>query len=366
MQGFSQGLFVVGEVYSTLLLMADDPVMHDLHWRWLLRMSSIPSAVLGLLAIFLLHQSPMYYASTGKYEEAKAVLESMRANNFAHGVPIDFKIATRLSELPSRMRRLSRRGSISSKRDFMKQLRVVFGRQLRMSTSIVMYSCFVLNVVYFGCLYAMPQVLSASTGTAGGNAALQLLIGAVWELPGFAVGLAMGTFLPRILSIKIYMLLTAASLLCFSLCIGSYSALARAWMMVGYYGMKFCPNIGFVMVYQYSIELYPTEARTTGTAICLGSGRAAGIIAPIIFEAMQSRSGNPSDFFYMLLAFIASNLFLTQFLHIETQGVPLKDDVEDEETEGSSKSKTLDEEEAAPLLPSGKKVPLVQEPFVPR
>jgi hypothetical protein len=254
----------------------------------------------------------------------------------------------------------------------MRQLRVVFGPQLFHSTAIVMYTCFVLNVAYFGSLYAFPQVLPASSSMHE-SAALQLLIGAFWELPGQVAGVAICAFLPRILSIKLYLVLAASAFLSFTLSMRSYSNVAMAWMTIGYYGIKCFMSMGFVMVYQYSTEIYPTEARTTGSAMGIGSGRLAGILAPLLFEAIQSTSGGPMDFFYILFGFLVSNLFLAQFLSIETKGVALRDDVEDTEAEQCTKSITAglpspaktSLEEAAPLL-SPEVAPLVQEPFAPR
>lgn len=124
-------------------------------------------------------------------------------------------------------------------------------------------------------------------------------------------------------------------------------------MIIGYYGMKCFVNIGFVVVYQYSIEIYPTSARTTGSALAIGSGRIAGIISPLLFEAMHKKTGGYGAFFYMLLGLAVFNFLLVDFLKYETQGKLLKEDLEDseeEEEDAQAKPENPEAGEAKPLL----------------
>jgi len=368
MQGISQGFFILGELYSTILLLADDPHMQHLHWRWLLQMGAIPAAIFLVVGACFLHQSPSFLAVAGRREEAKQVLESMRYDNRAPDVPIDFRVATRASQLPERIRRNSRRLSVHSRGELRRQLSVVFGPDLWLSTLINMYSCFVLNFLYYGCLYAFPQVLSASSGMEGG-AALELLIGALWEIPGQALGIICGLFLTRKLNMKIYLILCGISTLAFVLGSSHAGKAARVFQTLGFYGIKCFVDIGFVVIYQYAIEIYPTKVRTTGSAIAVGSGRLAGIISPLIFEIIKSRSST-SVFFYILLGLCLFNLCLIDFLKYETFGVALKDDIEDKPPEGTGQEAPASppaaeaEDEASPLLADSERAaPLVPEPF---
>merc|ERR1740127_217756 len=145
--------------------------------------------------------------------------------------------------------------------------------------------------MYYGCLYAFPQVLASSSGMKEG-AAIQLLIGALWEIPGEALGIGMGMLMNRLPNIKVYLLPTGLSVLSFTLAMQVPTKAAMFFQTIGYYGIKCFVDIGFVVVYQYAIEIYPTEARTTGSAITMGSGRIAGIIAPLVFEGLYSSTGS--------------------------------------------------------------------------
>eukprot|EP00438_Fugacium_kawagutii_P017476 Skav217972 [mRNA] locus=scaffold496:22272:25764:- [translate_table: standard] len=69
-------------------------------------------------------------------------------------------------------------------------------------TMVIMSVCFTLNLVYFGSLFAFPQVLPLLMH---GQAASELLVGALWELPGLALGLLLGITASRRTSLKFYL-----------------------------------------------------------------------------------------------------------------------------------------------------------------
>jgi len=376
MSSMSQGFFVLGELYSATLLMVDDPQMKDLHWRWLLRMGTIPAAVFGVLCLLFLHESPSYLAVSGQDERAKEVLQSMRHDNgHPADMSVDFVIATRTSQLKRLAKKLraARRLTVLSKDDLLKHVRVVFGPNLWLSTLIMMYSCFVLNFLYFGSLYALPQVLVGSDEP-GSNAAFKLFTGALAELPGQVLGLLCGTYLTRKTTMNVYLGLTMISLGSFVFSLVHPGGSAKIFQMAGLYGMKCFVRIGFLVLYQYTIEIYPTEVRTTGSAINLGSGRVAGIIAPLIFEATVSVTGGFSMFFFLMIGVASVNLLLIPLLKYETFGMSLKDDIDDEDEveAGSHEQAKEEDDEVAPLVVSKSRhrsscqTVFFAEPLIPR
>lgn len=218
MQAISQSFFIGGEVFSCLLLLADDPKMKNLNWRRLLQLGSIPSVIFGFAALIFLHESPAFLAFRSKTEKAMYVLESMRNDNTHCGGRstavslecFEFRMAKKRSELTRSERRMSRRASVhmtykQAWADLKKQMGVVFGPQLLLSTIIVSYCCFVLNFLYYGGMYAFPQVLASDKSGKHSGAALELLIGALWELPGYALGILCGVYLYRKRNIKVYL-----------------------------------------------------------------------------------------------------------------------------------------------------------------
>lgn len=314
MNTFSQALFSIGEMYSAILIMADDPRMRNLHWRWLLQVGAVPALIFGLLALSFLNQSPSYLALHGRREEAARVLQSMRHDNGSGGASVDFQLVPQVKT-----------GSFFAM--VSRQFNVIFSKRLRLSTAIVVYSCFVLNMVFYGCLYAFPQVLPyVFSSDSGRSASAELLFGALWELPGLLLGFILGTTMPRKMVIKLYAAMVGLSLAVFATgCLfSSENLMIQVCLRMGYYGVKCFTNVGFVVVYQYSSEIYPAQARVTGTAINLAGGRMAGISAPLWFEFVKITFGS-CCFFYScaFLAFI--NFLLVDFLPYETSGKDSKE-----------------------------------------
>eukprot|EP00933_Yihiella_yeosuensis_P081442 TRINITY_DN95050_c0_g1_i1.p1 TRINITY_DN95050_c0_g1~~TRINITY_DN95050_c0_g1_i1.p1 ORF type:complete len:526 (-),score=88.75 TRINITY_DN95050_c0_g1_i1:526-2103(-) len=310
----TQSFFVFGELYVGLLMVFDDPTLQALHWRTLLQVGAIPSAILGISSFFFLRQSPTFLAMKGRHQEATEVLKYMREQNDAGDVSVDFKLVQVASSHQS--------DSFSSL--MQRQSKVIFGRKMFWPTLVTTYSCFALNLSYYGCLYAFPQVLP---GLIKGGAAKQLLLGALWEFPGMALGLAVGLFMWRKTGIKFYLTMVTASLLLFVIAANNHG---RHWLMdvllyTGYYGVKCFPNLGFVLFYQIATEIYPAEARTTGSALCMAGGRAAAMLSPLFYEVLTGKSGHFLYFFLLVAALNVLNLYLVDLLP-ETAGSVLKDE----------------------------------------
>jgi len=312
MMTFIYTLFIVGEAYSAFLILVDDPFMVDLHWRRLLRLGALPALCLGSLAFFCLVESPAYLALNGRNDEAKEVLESIRDSNY--GPPgVDYKMPTQAS---------------GSRMSFTSRFAYIFGPQLKVTTLILMYSCFTLNFCYYGCLYAFPQVLPDLE--MDGSPAVQLLVGALWEEPGFVLGAILGMQVARKPSIRIYLfgLVMAVGLFIVGAGHSGDSSFLHFALMSGYYGSKAFLAMGFLLVYLYSSEVFPTEARVTGTAVCLAAGRVAGMLSPLVFEMLFEATGHFNMFFVCVLVLALLNFFLIPLLPFETFGITLKDHAE--------------------------------------
>lgn len=306
--------FSMGEMYSASLIICGDSSMGSLRWRSLLRWGALPSAVLCVASLLLLHESPSFLSTRGADIEARAVLESIRGDNMASEVCLDFasaKADVELSTMP--FMEVVRR-----------QWEVVFGGSLLIATAIIMFSCFTLNLLYFGSLYAFPQVLPHVFGDA---AASELFIGASWELVGYALSLLVGATMSQKRGIWLYLGLAMASLLAFA---ATAAAQQRTWSAdaftyIGYYGLKCSSTMGFVIVYQYAIELYPTEARITGTACVFAGGRVAAMLAPLLYELVLVHTHSFRIFFAGMALLSALNALLIGFLPHEATGLHLKD-----------------------------------------
>jgi MFS family permease len=235
--GLSQSLFCFGEIYSAVLLMLDDPSLQHLHWRALLRFGAIPSLVFLVAAMAFLQQSPHYLAQIGESEQARAVLKRMQRENCLPEFSVNFEATTRLSD---------------PEQGFFKQISEICNCGLLVwSTGILMLTCFTLNFCSYGALYAFPNVLPHLKGFekgSGSSAAFQLLLGALWEIPGLIIGMLAGSYLPRKPVLKAYLLFTCSMFILFTAAAASGSEM---WFPVtlchiGYFGSKLTVAAGFI------------------------------------------------------------------------------------------------------------------------
>eukprot|EP00418_Pyrodinium_bahamense_P024067 CAMPEP_0179139924 /NCGR_PEP_ID=MMETSP0796-20121207/66962_1 /TAXON_ID=73915 /ORGANISM="Pyrodinium bahamense, Strain pbaha01" /LENGTH=493 /DNA_ID=CAMNT_0020839413 /DNA_START=1 /DNA_END=1482 /DNA_ORIENTATION=- len=307
-------IFGLGELFTGLLLLADDPTMAHLHWRALLVIGAIPSAVFGLLAFALLQQSPLYLVCHDRIEEARAVLECMQRDNGAHQVSIDFTSHGVL------------RGGKGTPYSLGHRLLVVFGRELRVTTLIAMFSFFSLNFSYFGALYAFPQIMvNVDFGsTPAGN----LICGSLMEILGIIVAYPCVFWFPRKPTMRLYFFLMTVAFLAFGLgCSGRQgSSTTQVLLDLGFYGNNLFRMMGFIVWFVYSSEVYPTVTRATGTALCFASGRLAAIMSPILYELTLELFGKSEVFFHFAALANLVNLAMVGWLPFETFGKPLQEE----------------------------------------
>jgi len=326
MQCLSLLTFAGGEVYSCIWVIRDDPTMMHLHWRRILRLSSIPVAISLVFCAFMLRESPSFLAINGHRRDARTVLRSLRDDNGLSDLRVRFR--------PSKAKTSSSEPLTSVLKA---QTQILFGPEMFASTLVVMYSCLILNLVGFGSMYAYAQVLPSLSKN--GTAASELLIGCLWEGVGDALGCLIGMTMARKPAIKFYLVATIVSLLMFA--VGSGKVLESPtpslfWECIafgGYYGSKLAVATGFCLVYLYAAEVYPTSARITGNALGLASGRLGSIVAPVLFEAIMDIWGDFRIFFYFGTVVTFSNLLAIDLLRYETAGMPLQDTLPVEDTE---------------------------------
>eukprot|EP00933_Yihiella_yeosuensis_P071149 TRINITY_DN79340_c0_g1_i1.p1 TRINITY_DN79340_c0_g1~~TRINITY_DN79340_c0_g1_i1.p1 ORF type:complete len:508 (+),score=68.73 TRINITY_DN79340_c0_g1_i1:200-1723(+) len=328
----TQSLFIFGEIYSAFLLMADDPSLKHLHWRSLLQLGAIPAAILAVTGFLFLWESPTYLALKGRHAEAKKVLQVMCKKNGVEDLSVDYKqvqVPQRVGEEDSFVALFERQG------------KVVFGRRLWVQTLVTAYSCFVLNLSYYGCLYAFPQVLPSLVEH--GAAASALLVGALWEIPGMVLGAVVGVTMQRKTGLKFFLIFLIVFLLLFVIGANNHGKHWATYVIlrIGYYGTKAFPGVGFVLVYQIATEIYPAEVRTSGSAFCLACGRTAAMFSPMIYEAIVGTFGNFLAFFLLIASMCLLNLYLVDLLH-ETAHLKLDDQhIEDHHEDDPEQTRTV-------------------------
>jgi len=314
----SQVMFVLGELYSAMIIWLSDPDMLYLDWRWLLIVGAYPGCMLAVFAMFYLHESPSWLAVNGFHGHARDVLEDMRFFNRCPNQSIDL--------CPTD---LEGSRSANASVGIRERAFVIFGRAMLYSTFVVAYSCFALNFVFYGGLYAIPQVLT-KVHTAH-SPALGLMLGALMEIPGLLAAVPLGLCMDRRPLLCLCGLLMTCSVLAFTFG-GMYQHGDYLWVYMfqgGYAAFKCSAALSFVAVYQYTCEIYPTNCRVAGTSLAFSAGRLGAIIAPVAFESLMWRWGSWSAFFFVMAAITSSISVLVIFLPFETRGKALKDSIDE-------------------------------------
>jgi MFS family permease len=314
LSAYAQALFVVGEIYSALLILHSDSTMQNLDWRFLTRASLIPYFIIAGLNWMFLIQSPAYLATKGQHDKALEVLTTMSRQN---GAPA----------LQGSLRKESPMKHVESGSSAELRFAAVFGRRMFFSTATVVYSCFVLNLILYGMIYGLPQV--ARNVDSGYSAAMTVLFGAFSELPGLAAGALFGVWFRRLPVMCGCFAGLAIAMGCLGFGVAMNDLSISQYLIQGaVIAAKMLSNTGFVVVYQYASEIYPALARATGSAVCVSGGRLGSILAPVVFEGLHDYTHSYAAFFWLSFVCAAGNCLLVLFLPFETAGRSL-----DEETE---------------------------------
>merc|ERR1719281_255545 len=108
-----------------------------------------------------------------------------------------------------------------------------------------------------------------------------------------------------------------------------HAAEPALWIIVvlqtSFFAFKLFSSMLFGLVYVYSIEVYPTVARATGTGICITMGRVGAITSPLIYEWLSEGTGHFIAFFGVLVGICLVDVVLVLMLPYETKGCMLKD-----------------------------------------
>jgi MFS family permease len=306
LNAWSQILFCVGELYGAALVLLDDEDMQALDWRRLILLGALPAAVLGVPASCMLIESPVILAARGRTEEAEVALKTMRRQNGADHLSAAFQVAH----------------EDQAAHGIFYQMKIIFGPQFLFTTFVVSVSTFTLNFNFYGGLYAFPQVLPQLD--LHFSPAFNLALGAAAELPGFLLGSLAGSRMTRKSGMLAYLATSVAAIILLLFGLGTLTGVANSYAtLAGFLGMKVFVNVGFIVVYVYASEIYPSVARTSGTAFCLAAGRVGSALCPLVYELCHSLTGSYEVFFFVIIAMLCCNAALVLLLTIETAGQQL-------------------------------------------
>jgi putative MFS transporter len=192
----------------------------------------------------------------------------------------------------------------------------------------MVYISFASNFAYYGMVYGLPHTLRTAARREEANSdawspAAGVFFSALFEIPGVFLAIVLGITLRRKLNILVTFFSACA---CLSLLI--YALWTEQTDTIGMwaiFGVKMFIAAGFIVVYLYLLECYPTIFRATGLAFCMVVGRLGGFCCPFLHDGLVVAGWHYAWFFVAM----AGTLFLAALVSIclpfETKDAPLSD-----------------------------------------
>ncbi|XP_074650284.1 organic cation transporter protein-like [Tubulanus polymorphus] len=272
------------------------------NWRHLqLAVALMP--VITIIDIWLIPESVPWLLSKGKVEQAEEIVKKAAAFNGTTLPEHPFKVEAEVKE----EKQLGR----------MTLFRVPI---LRRITFILFALWFVNNLVYYG--------LSLSAAELAGDRFLNFFLMALVEIPATVCCMfVLESRAGRRISLSSFHLLAGISLILL-VCVPPVTEsgknlmpLAVFFTLVG----KFSIAASYNVVVQYSLELYPTSIRNTGSGTASCTAQIAGTLAPFTTYFARLVPWAPGVIFGIMSVFVG----ILALLLPETRGRPLPQTVED-------------------------------------
>jgi putative MFS transporter len=294
------GWWPIGTTFAGLTATLLVPVTGN--WRWMLALMVLPALLLFWVRRGV-PESPLYLARMGREPEARAVIDDMVLRTGASPEP--YEIPTVLPVAAASRKRGLAAG--------VEQLRLVWAFNPKITG--VAWSLFIsVMVVYYAALAWMPSILRAQgmgEVAAFGSTTVMNAVGIL----GVITAVLLVEVVGRKWVIGVAAPLAAASLLVFSLVLGSPTAAIVMIAVFGFFALVVIP-----VMYAYVSELYPTELRASGFGWASSSSRAVTGFVPLIFGSLLwPVLGLPLTFALMGVVVVAAVIFMA-FAAPETRG----------------------------------------------
>jgi len=281
MRSSNEIFYDLGFGFAASLAALQDPYLLDIDFTRLSLMATLPPGILAITTIFALPESPVFLASFGKMEDAKAVLANMRWLNRSPDEELDFEPPPQKHKAP----------------DGMEGIRTIFGRRYLLLTFTLAFSTLIIKLFYYGGIYSEPLVLQEGHGLQPG-----------WEIalggPAQIVGAALSSFVVFYFSrqpVMIFAMSTAAlGIFCFGFAgvSGSRNIFVQSMYHFGSMSFYWVEALAIIVLSQLAVEMYPTRVASTSGSVACAAGRIGCLIAPLAFEWMRAITGKWSPFCY--------------------------------------------------------------------
>jgi putative MFS transporter len=282
-------------------------------WREIVIWTQLPGILLFMCAVlFGFVDSAHAHMAQGNVTEARAVLETMRQQNNCPHVSIDFDVA---SEAPNQ------------RFNTVDLLKVMFSSKLVLTTLVLCFTTAVINFVGYGFGYSLPIMLPKLD--LGIHPPITIMGGSAAEVVGYLIAINASAKMPRISQMIWFFSLTMMYCVIIAFGIGRIESnqgdlVGIICILVVCLTLQAVTAPGWLVVYTYSAEVFPTMCRSFSGGFVIGCGRFGSMLAPFVFEAMYQATQSYVYFFVLLCVLITLVMACVMMVLKETKGVPLE------------------------------------------
>lgn len=224
-----------------------------------------------LLVVFMpliVHESPRWLLTTGRYERAEKVIRAIARTN-GKTLPPDFNV--KQVEMECHPLSETDGGPLASRQSLWKSFCDLFKTMpMALTTMIVWYNWLVVSMSYFAIYFTL--------GNLGGIIFINLCISCAVEVPSRTLAVYVTKWWGRIPTIVVCYAFGGLACLVNAVIIsfGQYAVALQVFSLIG----KFFLNAAFDMIWFYSGEVFPTVIRNIGVGIGSTWARIGGTLAP--------------------------------------------------------------------------------------
>jgi len=287
-------MFAVGQMAAGVVVWLVNPYLEyeDVNWRVMMLLSAAPLLVVAPVAYLRLPESPMWLFVSAENARAYEVLRLIGHRN---GIVYE---RTGTSEVSQTSPLVTPKGVESDTEaeplgTWKERARTLFGSKYKWVTIQLMLICFSGNLCYYGLIYILPETFSEmmlmmedETGGEDGehfSPALNLMLSAVFEVPGVLLAILLSNSVRRKMSLAISFAVVSIS--CISLVAASQRKTHAIVLtsLSAFSGKLFVASV-YILCFLFVLEAYPTAMRSSGLAFCMTFGRLGAFVIPIIAE----------------------------------------------------------------------------------
>jgi MFS family permease len=318
---FSMMLFSVGALVALGVAYTYAPdLKFGKDWRNVILWVQTSNVVLFLAVVLIgFVDSAHAYAARGNISKAAEILETMRQQNGSPNVSIHFVQEHNSLATPTWLSTL------------WVGLSTMFNREYIFITCVMFMLTFTLNFATYGLGYAMPLVLSSLD--TGFPAVMVMIVCEIFMVLGYFNA----TFISKVWGRRGVILgpfLGCGTLAFMCMAYGlfrieisnnqSVDSVAAALVLGAAISFKFIMAHGWLIVYLYATEVFPTVCRSSAVGLVLGMGRVGSISTAYVFEGLHQYTGHRSIFFGLVCLLMALDAIGTWLCLPETKGKKLE------------------------------------------